>query len=206
MNLKSVTTIFGAVGAVTFLTAILAPARAADGVQVRGTIVSLDGSTLTVKTREGATTAVALKDGWELTGVVKAAPNDIKPGAFVGIASAPTPAAGDAAEEALIFPAALEGAGEATNPWGSKPRSTLANAAIPYAVKNVDGRTLTVSYHGREAKIVIADDTPVVSFAPAIRADVAAGAPVFVPAERGSDGALASSFVVVGANGVVPPM
>jgi hypothetical protein len=53
---------------------------------------------------------------------------------------------------------------------------------------------------------VIADDTPVVSFAPAIREDVAAGAPVFVPAERGSDGALASSFVVVGANGVVPPM
>ena len=204
MNLKSVTTIFGAVGAVTFLTAIFAPARAADSVQVRGTIISLDGSTLTVKTREGATTAVALKDGWELTGVVKAAPDDIKPGAFVGIASAPTGV--DAAEEALIFPAALEGAGEATHPWGLKPRSTLANAAIPYAVKNVDGRTLTVSYHGREAKIVIADDTPVVSFAPAIREDVAAGAPVFVPAERGSDGALASSFVVVGANGVVPPM
>ena len=91
MNLKSVTTIFGAVGAVTFLTAIFAPARAADSVQVRGTIVSLDGSTLTVKTREGATTAVALKDRWELTGVVKAAPDDIKPGAFVGIRSAPTP-------------------------------------------------------------------------------------------------------------------
>ena len=40
MNLKSVTTIFGAVGAVTFLTAIFGPARAADSVQVRGTIVS----------------------------------------------------------------------------------------------------------------------------------------------------------------------
>jgi hypothetical protein len=82
----------------------------------------------------------------------------------------------------------------------------LTEAAVPYAVKYVDGRTLTVSYHGREAKIAIAEDTPVVSFAPAIQADVTAGAPVFVPAERGSDGALASSFVIVGANGVVPPM
>ena len=203
MNLKSVTTAVGAVGAVTFLSmADIAPARAADSVQVLGTIVGLDGSTLTVKTREGATALVALKDGWELAGVAKAAPGDIKPGEFVGIASAPTAAGGDAAVEILIFPAA----GEARHPSGARPRSTFTEAAVPYAVKYVDGRTLTVSYRGREAKIAIADDTPVVSFAPAIRADVTAGAPVFVPAERGSDGALASSFVVVGANGVVPPM
>jgi len=203
MNLKSVTTNISAVGAVACLSmAGLAPARAADSVQVRGTIVSLDGSTLTVKTREGATNAVVLNDGWELAGVVKAAPDDIEPGGFVGIASAPTAAGGDAAVGVLIFP----GAGKAGYPWGARPRSTFTEAAVPYAVKYVDGRTLTVSYRGREAKIAIADDTPVVSFAPAIRADVTAGAPVFVPAERGSDGALASSFVVVGANGVVPPM
>jgi hypothetical protein len=200
MNLKSVTT---AVGAVAFLSmADIAPSPAADSVQVRGTIVSLDGSTLTVKTREGATDAVALKDGWELTGIAKATPDDIRPGEFVGIASAPTAMGGDAAVEVLIFP----DGGEASYPPGARPRNTLTNATVPYAVTYVDGRTLTVSYHGREAKIAIADDTPVVSFAPAMRAEVTAGAPVFVPAERGSDGALASSFVVVGANGVVPPM
>ena len=203
MNLKSVTTNVSAVGAVAFLSiAGLAPACAADSVQVRGTIVSLDGSTLTVKTLEGATSAVALKDGWELAGVAKAAPDDIEPGEFVGIASAPTAAGGDAAVEVLIFP----GAGKAGYPWGARPRSTFTEATVPYAVEYVDGRTLTVSHHGREAKIAIADDTPVVSFAPAIRADVTAGAPVFVPAERGSDGALASISVVVGVNGVVPPM
>jgi hypothetical protein len=203
MNLKSVTTNVGAVAAVTFLSmAGIAPVRAADSVQVRGTIVSLHGSTLTVKTREGATQAVALKDGWELAGVAKAAPDDIKPGEFVGVASVPTAAGDDAAVEVLIFP----GAGKAGYPWGARLRSTFTDAAVPYAVKYVDGRTVTVSHHGREAKIAIADDTPVVSFAPAIRADVTAGAPVFVPAERGSDGALVSSFVVVGANGVVPPM
>jgi hypothetical protein len=166
----------------------------------------LDGSTLTVKTREGATTAVALKKGWGLTGVAKAAPDDIKPGEFVEIASAPTTAEGDAAVEVLIFPAALEGSGTTGYPWDLKRQSTLTNAAVPYAVKNVDGRTLTVSYHGREAKIAITDDTPVVTFAPAIRADLTAGATVFVPAERGSDGALATGFIVVGSNGVVPPM
>ena len=89
---------------------------------------------------------------------------------------------------------------------GKGPLSTLTNAAALYAVKNIDGRTLTVSYRGREAKIAIADGTPVVTFAPAIRADLTAGATVFVPAERGSDGALAAGFIIVGANGVVPPI
>jgi hypothetical protein len=151
-------------------------------------IVSLDGSTLTVKPREGATALVALKDGWELAGVAKAAPDDIKPGEFVGIASAPTAAGGDAAVE--VFPGRRR-----------SPPSVGREAA-----ERVGRSGRPVSYHGREAKVAIADDTPVVSFAPAIRADVTARAPVFVPAERGSDGALASSFVVVGANGVVPPI
>jgi hypothetical protein len=206
-NRWTITTTVGAFGAATFLfMPNISAARAADSVLVRGTIVSLDGSMLTLKTRDGATTAVALKDGWELTGIAKAAPDDIKPGEFVGIASAPTAEGGDATVGVLILPAAFEGAGEASYPWYLKPHSVLTNAAVPYAVVSVDGRTLTVSYRGREAKIAIADDTPVVTFAPAIRADLTAGATVFVPAERGSDGALAAGFVIVGANGAVPPM
>jgi hypothetical protein len=38
-------------------------AQAAETVRVRGTIVSVDGSTLTVQTREGPTSALALKPG-----------------------------------------------------------------------------------------------------------------------------------------------
>jgi hypothetical protein len=52
----------------------------------------------------------------------------------------------------------------------------------------------------------IADDTPIVTFAPATQADLAPGATVFIPADRGADGALATGFVVVGTNGVTPPM
>jgi hypothetical protein len=59
MKLRSVMATVGASGAVTFqLIANIPPARAADSVRVRSTIVSPDGSMLTVKTREGATTAV----------------------------------------------------------------------------------------------------------------------------------------------------
>jgi len=115
------------------------------------------------------------------------------------IASLPKAAGGDGAVEVLIFPAALKGTGEGSYPWDVKPASTMTNATVSSAVRDVDGRTVTLSYHGQEKKISVADGTPVVTFAPAKEA-------VFVPAERGADGGLSTGFVVVGTNGVVPPM
>jgi hypothetical protein len=194
-------------GAAAFLAIAGMPgAQAADSVRVRGTVVALEGTMLTVKTREGATSALTLKDGWKLTGLAKAMVDDIKPGDFVGIASLPKAAGGDGAVEVLIFPAALKGTGEGSYPWDLKPSSSMTNATVSSAVKDVDGRTLTLSYHGQEKKISIADGTPIVAFAAATPTDLAPGATIFAPADRGADGALSTGFVIVGTNGVVPPM
>ncbi len=192
--------------AVAALLAAAPPARAAEPVHVRGAIMSLDSSTLTVKTREGATAALALKPGWKVTGVAAASVGDIKPGDFVGIASLPREAGGDGAVEVLVFPAAMKGTGEGSYPWDLKPNSTMTNATVSSAVKDVEGRTLTLSYKGGEKTISVPDGTPVVTFAQATQADLKPGAPVFVPAERGRDGTLSAGFVVVGENGVAPPM
>jgi hypothetical protein len=208
MNLKLESAIRSTIALVAFLgVAAMSHAQAAENVRVRGTIVSLDGSALTVKTREGPTSAVALKPGWKVTGVAKASAEDIKPGDFVGIASLPMAAGGDGAVEVLIFPAAMKGTGEGSYPWDLKPKSTMTNATVTNAVKDVDGRTLTLSYSGgQEKKISIPEGISIVTFAPAAEADLKPGATVFVPAQRGDDGSLATGFVVVGTNGVVPPM
>ena len=79
--------------------AALSPAQAAETVRVRGTVVGLDGSTLTVKTREGPNATLMLATGWKMAGVAKASVEDIKAGDFVGIASLPTAAGGDGALE-----------------------------------------------------------------------------------------------------------
>ena len=187
--------------------AVLSPAQAAETVRVRGTVVGLEGSTLTVKTREGPDAKLMLKPGWKMAGVAKASLADIKPGDFVGIASLPTEAGGDGAVEVLVFPPAMKGTGEGSYPWDLKPKSTMTNATVTNAVKGVDGRTLDLSYSGgKEKKISIPDGVPIVTFAPATEADLKPGATVFVPAQRGDDGALAAGFVVVGTNGVNPPM
>ncbi|HTZ66237.1 MAG TPA: hypothetical protein VMB83_01980 [Roseiarcus sp.] len=208
MNLRLAPARVGVSAVAAFLgIAVLSPAQAAAVVHVRGAIVSLDGSTLTVKTREGPNAAVALKPGFKVAGVAKASAEDIKPGDFVGIASLPTAAGGDGAVEVLVFPPSMKGTGEGSYPWDLKPKSTMTNATVTNAVKGVEGRTLDLSYGGgKEKKIAIPDGVPIVTFGPATQADLKPGAIVFVPAQRGDDGKLAAGFVAVGTNGVDPPM
>jgi hypothetical protein len=179
--------------------------KKAEQVHIRGSIVSYSGSTLKMKTREGETVDVALADDWKVSSVANAKVTDIKPGDFVGIASLPKEGGGDGALEVLIFPPALKGAGEGSYGWDLKPNSSMTNATVADAVKGVDGRTVTVSYHGKEKKISIPDGTPVVTFAPATKDDLVPGAVVFVPAEKAATGTIAHQ-VLVGKNGVVPPM
>ncbi|TWF52190.1 hypothetical protein [Neorhizobium alkalisoli] len=181
-------------------------AHAADTVRVRGTVESLSGNTLSVKTREGTDAKIMLKDGWKVSSVAKASIDDIKEGDFVGVASLPTADGGDGALEVLIFPAAMKGTGEGSYAWDLKPNSSMTNATVANAVKSVDGQTITVTYKGGQKKITIKDGTPVVTFAPAVEADLKSGATVFIPSEKAADGSLSSGRVVVGTNGVVPPM
>jgi hypothetical protein len=207
MNLKLASTLGGAFALVALLGTASFPVQAAETVRVRGAIASLDGSTLTVKTREGPNAAIALKPGYRVAGVAKVSAEDIKPGDFVGIASLPTAAGGDGAIEVLVFPPAMKGTGEGSYPWDLKPKSSMTNATVTNAVKDVEGKTLTLSYSGgKEKKISIPDGVPIVTFAPATEADLKPGATVFVPAQKGDDGALATGFVAVGVNGVDPPM
>jgi len=177
-----------------------------DPLRVRGTVVDFADQALTVKTREGDTAHVALSPGWKISSVARADVADIKPGDFVGIASLPAANGGDDALEVVIFPPALKGTGEGSYGWDLKPNSTMTNATVADAVKSVDGRSVTVSYHGQEKKIAIPEGTPVVTFAPATEADLKPGAVVFIIAEKALDGAITAQRVVVGTNGVVPPM
>jgi hypothetical protein len=100
----------------------------------------------------------------------------------------------------------MKGTGEGSYPWDLKPKSTMTNGTVINAVKEVDGRTLTVSYKGGEKKLAVPDGIPIVTFGTATKADLKPGATVFVPAKRGADGALSADTVVVGTNRVNPPM
>ena len=196
-----------ALAALTQAAPASAAEAAASSVRVRGTVESLAGSTLTVKSREGKDVAITLKDGWKVTGLAKASLDAIKPGDYVGVASAPKTDGVAGALEVLVFPKGMEGTGEGSFPWDVKPNSTMTNATVANAVEAVDGRSLTLSYNGgTQKKVEVPAATPVVTFAAAETSDIVPGATVFVPSEQAADKTLSTGFVVVGKNGVVPPM
>jgi len=204
MNLKTPLLVLGTISMLSG--AGVATAQAADALRVRGTVVSFAPSLLTVKTRQGGTSAIKLNAGWKISGVAGASVKDIKQGDFLGIVSVSKADGGSGALEVVVFPSALKGAGEGDRPWDLQPNSRMTNGTVA-DVTDINGRAVTLTYdNGQTKKILIPDSTPVVTFAPAMPADLKPGATVFVSARREADGTLHSSRVVVGTNGVVPPM
>jgi len=198
MKIIGVALAFGALTAVS--------AHAADKARVRGVVESLSGDTLMVKSREGKDVTIMLKSGWAVNGIVNAAVTDIKPGDFVGIASMPTESGVNGALEVLIFPAAMKGTGEGDYGWDLKPKSSMTNATVASAVTSVNGPTLTLTYKGGEKRISIPPGTPVVTFGKATKDDIKPGAGVIINGMTTADNMVESDRVVVGINGVVPPM
>ena len=186
--------ILAAALAALFFSAAFIPQASAENqrVRVRGSVIELKGQTLSVKTREGPSVDVALGDGWGVSGLQRASMADIKPGDFVGIASLPREAGGDGALEVLIFPASMKGTGEGSRPWDLKPNSTMTNATVAKAVKAVDGHSITLTYQGKEKTISITDDTPIVTFTPAGKADLTPGARVIVMGKKATDGTISA--------------
>jgi hypothetical protein len=74
------------------------------------------------------------------------------------------------------------------------------------SIVSANGRTLTVTYKGGEKKIFVPDGVPFVSYAPADRSALTPGSNVLLIATRTPDGTVTANTVLVGKNGLVPPM
>ncbi len=180
-------------------------ARAAD-VHVRGTVTAVDGSKITIHTREGKDVALTLGDNFKIAGVVKASMADIKPGTFIGSANT-AGADGAKALEVVVFPEAMRGTGEGDYGWDLKPNSSMTNATVSNPVTGVDGQTVTLTYKGGEKKVKIGNDTPIVTIVPATAADITKGATVFVGGQENAAGDMVEKgFIAVGKDGATPPM
>jgi endonuclease YncB( thermonuclease family) len=179
----------------------------AQSVRLRGTIESVAGDTLVVHTREGDTATVHLKPGAAIGALIKAQLSDIKPGLFIGAAALPGADGALKAMEVHIFPEAMRGTGEGFRPFDLAPNSSMTNGNISAAVDTVDGPKLTVTYKGGEQTIVVDKQTPIVMLVAGGADDLKAGAGVIVFASaKGADGAYEAGRLIVGRDGVKPPM
>jgi hypothetical protein len=189
------------------LIASIAWAQNPDIVRVRGTIASLNGQTLDVKGRDGAPIQVKLAEDVKVLAVDRKSMADVKQGVFVGITAMPLPDGTQKAVEIHIFPEALRGTGEGHRPWDLMPNSTMTNANIESAVASSDGQELVLKYKDGEKKFIVPANVEVVMFALAAVADLKPGEKIFVVAgKKQADGSILAPSIVVGRNGVNPPM
>ena len=174
--------------------------------RIRGTIASLDGATLTVTTREGPKVMIMLPEKVNIAAMKKLDLAAIAPGTFIGTAARPGAGGELEAVEVLVFPEAMRGTGEGHYDWDLGPGTSMTNANVDAAVQGKSGRELTLSYKGGSVKVMVPPDVPVVTPVPATRADLKAGAAVFIVARKADDGMLSAGFVAVAKDGVAPPM
>ena len=175
--------------------------------RVRGTIEKVDGSVLTVKSRNGAELTVKLANGAPVRTVIRKSLADVKANSFVGITAMPQPDGTQKAVEIHIFPESMRGTGEGHRPWDLMPNSTMTNANVDSAVKSVDGQKLVLKYKDGEKTFIVPANVEVVEFAPASAADLKPGEKIFVvAAKKLPDGTLEAPGITVGKDGVNPPM
>jgi hypothetical protein len=173
--------------------------------RVRGTIEAVNGSMLTIKTREGTELKAKLGDKTKVVAVVKATYADIKQGTYIGVTGMPQADGSQKCVEIHIFPEAMRGTGEGHRPWDLQPNSTMTNATVEQ-VTSVGDHQITLKYKEGEKKIVVGPECPIVSYAPGNLDDLKPGAKIFIgAAAKQADGTLSVPRINVGRD-AAPPM
>lgn len=174
--------------------------------RVRGTIESVDGDTMQVKSRSGEDVKLHIASDLSVSGITKISLADIKTGSFIGATTVPGPDGGQNAVEVHVFPESMRGTGEGSRPYDLKPNSSMTNATVAESVVGNDGHTLLIKYKDGEKKIFVSADTPVVTYVPGEKTDLKAGAKIIAFVKPLADGSLEANRISVGRDGLTPPM
>jgi hypothetical protein len=174
--------------------------------RVRGTIEGVDGDVLAVKSRGGEDVRLRMTGDMRVVGIIKISLAEIKVGSFIGTTTVPGPDGGENAMEIHLFPEEMRGTGEGSRPFDLRPNSTMTNATVAESVAGNDGHTLLIKYKDGEKKVVVTPDTPVVTYVPADKSELKAGAKVIAAMKKLPDGSFETNRISVGRDGLMPPM
>jgi hypothetical protein len=185
---------------VLFLVAFCTAATAQSNMRVRGTITSLDGSVLSVKSRDGKELKLNLTPDAQIAVAKKLQLSDIKPGTFVGVTSISQGGRQVAKEVHLIPPTAPAGHMD----WDLMPGSKMTNANLQAAVQSAGGNEIILKYKDGEQKIMVPNGTPIVGFDNGDRSALKKGETIWTNARVEGDGKLVTNRVQVSKDGVKP--
>jgi hypothetical protein len=174
--------------------------------RLAGTIVSVEGPTVTLKTTKGDNVKVNLAEKASVTAVEKAKMDGIRAGEFVGVGSMPQADGTQRAMRISIFEESRRGNNEGDRPgWGPESKGTMTNATVDTTVGSVDGQVLTLKYKGGERKVIVSPETVIQRSLPGSAADLKPGAAVTISAATPKgEGVYETARINVGRDGYVP--
>ena len=182
--------------ALLFTTAVFAqqPGR------IRGQIEKTDGSTLSLKARDGSMLDVKVADDARVAALVKASLADIKNDSFIGVAGMPRPDGSIEAFSVHIFLPAQRGVvADRHFNWDAKPGSTMTNAYVESSVAEKDGQAVMVKFKEGEKKIIVTPTTAITAVAPGNKDELKPGAQIIIMAsDKQPDGSVLAKTLYVG--------
>jgi hypothetical protein len=172
---------------------------------VRGTLTEVKDRTIGVQTAKG-TESITLAPDAGLFLVTKADMSAIQSGKFVGITSVER-GGKRIAREVHVFADSLRGLAEGHYPWDLETEPNMMTNANIAKIDEVGGdRVLKLNYSGGEETIAVPTNAAIVAFDKAGPDQLAAGRKLFIVMKKENDGTMVAAAVVIGADGVKPPM
>jgi len=190
-------------GSLPAIAAAQAPPPGMTGTQIRGTVETVRGGTITVVSDTGPVYTIAVPPNARLQEVEPRSLADVKVGSFVGSGAMRDATGRLTAQEVHIF--AVAGTGEGQRPMGNNAAHIMTNAAVTSITPTPPGETMTLTFGTRSQPIYLPPNVPVVSFAPAKLSDLAPGTKVRLFASTGAGGGLQAGMVMIADKGATLP-
>jgi hypothetical protein len=189
----------------SILLAVAGAAGAQTPARVRGTITAIDGSLISVRSREGQDLKIELAPNATFAYMKRLSLADVKPGTALGTSAVTGPDGKIVALELHLFPAGRPVPNEGHRPWDLEPNSTMTNGMVTAMVEAGNGRELTLSYKDGTQRVVVPANIPIVASQDGDRALLVVGEYALFAISGGADGKLTATRVQITKDGVKPP-
>ncbi len=205
------------------VSALGTPARAQNVTQpageepdrIRGRIATVEASSIVVKTGDGMEVRLRLQDYSSILRLSKASFTDVDFGVYVGSISKRldeySPIVRDSLSwlhhgfELRIFDEQLRGLALGHTTWDLTPEAVMTHGWVD----DLEIRVLSIKYgptEEEETDVDIPRDVPILRLSLGDKSLIKPGAHVFAGAQKGADGNYEVVFIMVGEDGIVPPL
>ncbi len=183
----------------------------------RGLITRVESSAIVVQVAEGKTVRLGLSDGLTIFSLAKASYADLDLGTYVGAVSVRlgddiySPIRRDSLSwlhkgfELRIIDEELRGIAVGHTKWDLTPNSVMTHGWVD----DQEDRVISIKYgptEEEETDVEVPRDVPILKMSRGEKSLIKPGARVFAGAQKGADGNYVAGFVIVGKDGIVPPL